>query len=295
MWFLLDGDIASARFLDDDEKAMAVERLRANQTGTGSNEFKWAQVWEMFYDPKTLMWLAMSLLLNIGAAVTNTFGPTLIKNFGFDSYVTTLLNMPFGFLQFIFILLGSYAVHRLRHKAIVLAAFVVPVIAGLVILYVEGTGSSEKYSQGASLAGYYLLSFLFGGNPLVSSWMIANTAGQTKKSAVMALYNAGNAVGNIVGPLLFDSKDAPHYVPGVRAVMGIFCALLGVIGIQVFVLIFLNRQRERQRVAAGKPAKLTDTSMSNKYVSFANGDPTLGQNALLDLTDFKNDEFVYVY
>jgi len=51
-WFL-DSDVASARFFNDHEKAQAIERLRANQTGTGSNEFKWDQVKEIFIDPKT--------------------------------------------------------------------------------------------------------------------------------------------------------------------------------------------------------------------------------------------------
>lgn len=160
VWWMIDSDIATARFLNDEDKAKAVERLRANQTGTGSNEFKLSQVWEVFYDPKSYLWVAMSLLLNIGASVTNAFGPTLIHSFGFDKYVTTLLNMPFGFLQFVCIIIASYAATVWRIKSAVLAAFIVPVIAGLVLLYVEGT--SAVFKQGPALAGYYLLSFLFG-------------------------------------------------------------------------------------------------------------------------------------
>ncbi len=33
------------------------------------------------------MWLGMALLLNIGAALTNAFGPTLIATFGYDKFV----------------------------------------------------------------------------------------------------------------------------------------------------------------------------------------------------------------
>jgi hypothetical protein len=81
--------------------------------------------------------------------------------------------------------------------------------------------------------------------------MVANTAGQTKKTAIMSLYRAGSAAGNIVGkyehcrqgrgvtatqlrslanslqavdPLLFNAKDAPYYVPGIRGCLGIFSA-----------------------------------------------------------------------
>lgn len=209
VWFVIDSDITTARFFDEHDKAMAIERLRANQTGAGSHEFKWAQVWEMCYDPKTILWLAISMLLNIGASVTNAFGPTLIKGFGFDASISTLLNMPFGALQFIFILAASYAAHMWHIKSAVLAIFIIPVIVGLALLYNEGLKGSRggTYSQGPALAGYYLLSFLFGGNPLIVSWMAANTAGQTKKSSIMSLYNAGSAAGNIIGPVLFNDRD----------------------------------------------------------------------------------------
>jgi len=87
VWFFLDSDIESCRFLTETEKKMAYERLRANQTGTGTREWKWDQVIEVFVDPKSYIWLGIVMLPNIGAAVTNVFGPTLIKGFGYDKYV----------------------------------------------------------------------------------------------------------------------------------------------------------------------------------------------------------------
>lgn len=87
VWYLLDNDIESARFLTEYEKKQAIERLRANQTGVGTREWNWSQVREVFFDPKSLLWLAIATFVNTGAAVTNVFGPTLIKNFGFDNFV----------------------------------------------------------------------------------------------------------------------------------------------------------------------------------------------------------------
>jgi hypothetical protein len=117
------------------------------------------------------------------------------------------------------------------------------------------------------------------------------------------------------GPLLFDAKDAPYYAPGVKAVLAIFCVLIGIIGGQVILLWLFNKQRQRQREAHGKPKYIHDTSMENKYTTYGSDehDATIGQNgespahiyeyeglaadavALLDMTDIKNDEFVYVY
>ncbi|WWC86921.1 uncharacterized protein L201_001800 [Kwoniella dendrophila CBS 6074] len=295
VYYSIDSDVQSARFFTDEEKLKCVERLRANQTGIGATEFKWSHAYELALDIKSWMYLAMTLLLNVGAAVTTYFGPALLAQFSSDKYTITLLNMPFGFLQFVAIFTGCLAASRFKIKSAIIAVYVIPVIVGLVLLYVEGTATTFK--KAPAMVGYYLLSFLFGGNPITVSWMVANTAGQTKKALIMSIFNAGSAAGNIIGPYLFKDADKPHYIPGIKAVLGIFCALLFVIGLQVVVLFFLNKQRQNQRVAAGKPRYIKDTSMSSTYQAYGTDDPegVLGQNALLDLTDFKNDEFVYLY
>lgn len=132
----------------------------------------------------------------------------------------------------------------------------------------------------------------------------------------MAFFNAASAAGNIVGPLLFQAKDKPYYTPGVRAVLIIFIALVGLVGIQVVLLFLFNKQRENQREAAGKPRKIHDTSMDSKYQAYGKDESEAGVgaegesfrpscisywtyadkiSALNDITDVKNNEFVYVY
>ena len=111
--------------------------------------------------------------------------------------MTALLNMPFGALQIMVILTASYAAQRFSIKSAFLAAFMIPVVAGAGLLY--GEANSSDFKTGPALAGYYLLAFLFAGNPLIVSWLVANTAGQTKKSAAISLYQAGSSAGNIVG------------------------------------------------------------------------------------------------
>lgn len=300
VYWRLDNDIPSARFLSDSDKPKAIERLRANQTGTGTRDFKWSHILELALEPKTYLWVSLSLLLNVGAAVTNTFGPLILNGLGFDKYTTSLLNIPFGFVQFIIILLSSWAAQRFRLKSVILVACTLPVIAGLAMLYtITHTPSHES----SLLAGYYLLAFLFGGNPLIVAWIVGNTAGTTKKSVMMSVYNAASSSGNIVGPLLFNSATAPTYHPGLRAVLGIFVALAACTLLQAANLIVLNRWQERKMVKNGKPARITDHSMEDKYhdadeqFNDAGGvhRTRIGEKAFLDLTDRQNDEFVYIY
>ncbi|KAL6810271.1 putative MFS transporter [Trichoderma sp. SZMC 28015] len=313
IYWKLDNDIPSARFLTEQEKAQAIERLRANQTGTGSREFKWKHLLEAAVEPKTYLWIAMALLLNVGASVTNTFGPLILNGLVSDKYMTSLLNMPFGALQTIVILLASFLAQKARVKGVILMLFMIPVVAGLAVLYSVPRDNSAK---AALLVGYYLLAFLFGGNPLIVTWIVGNTAGTTKKSSIMSVYNAASSAGNIIGPLLFNDKDAPAYKPGLRACLAIFVALVAVVAIQWANLIVLNKLQEKKRVRNGKKAKVVDHSMDSTYqtmderntveeaviaeentagtVEFA-GEARLGEQAFLDLTDRQNDEFVYIY
>lgn len=300
VYWRLDNDVSVARFLNETERLQAMERLRANQTGTGNTEYKLSHVIEAALEPKTYLWIGMAMLLNIGASVTNVFGPLILGGLGYDKYRTTLLTMPFGAMQFIIILLASYLAQTAKVKGAILAAFMLPVVAGLAILYAVARTNAE---QGALLAGYYLLAFIFGGNPLIVTWIVGNTAGSTKKSVAMSLYNAASSAGNIVGPLLFSSKTAPEYHPGLRACLGIFSTLAAVVLIQWANLWFLNKLQARRRVRNGKSAKIIDHSMQTNFHGIEeNVEGEAGQdvahagaNVKEDLTDRQNDEFVYIY
>ena len=103
-------------------------------------------------------------------------GPLILEGFGYDPYLTSLFNMPFGVMQWVVIMLASYAAQKFKIKSAILIVLTIPVIAGLAMLYtLEHTDANE----GALLAGYYLLAFLFGGNPIIVSWIVGNTAGMS--------------------------------------------------------------------------------------------------------------------
>jgi hypothetical protein len=213
--------------------------------------------------------------------------------------------MPFGALQTIAILCGCYAAAKFKIKSAVLAGMMCLVVAGCAMIYVEGTAS--HFNRSVALGGYYLMAFLFGGNPLIVSWIVSSLSYRIEFNAdvdrsqtlparprslssvsltqiqisfgtnsAVAFFNAASAAGNIIGPLLFKAKDKPYYAPGVRAVLIIFIALVGLIGIQVVILFLFNKQRQRQRVAAGKPAHIHDTSMESKYQAYGKDEAGTG-------------------
>lgn len=293
IWWYMSDDVATAWFLTEEERLQAVERLRANQAGYTSRKFKWKHLLEIAIEPKTYLFVAITLCLNVCAQVTNTFGPLILQGLGFTSYRTALLNMPFGAMQIIAILSCAWICQKAKLKSAILLGVAAPVMAGLISLYVLPRGAAHS---GGLLVSYYLLAFVFGGNAPIASWIVGNTGGTTKKSVMMALYNAASATGNIVGPLLFTIEDAPAYLPGLRSVLALIGVFAGAVIIQTVNLYFLNRGHRRTRVANGKPAVLKDHSMEHRYVAMEEGNEEgVGQNALSDLTDRENDEFIYIY
>ncbi|KAJ7104792.1 hypothetical protein C8R44DRAFT_943851 [Mycena epipterygia] len=193
---------------------------------------------------------------------------------------TSLLNMPFGGFQskITVIFSASYAAHRSKTKSLVMAVRVLPVLAGLIILY-----KLHRPNAGGLLVGYYLLAFLYGATPLIVSWISANTAGSTKKSVVLAGYNTASSVGNILGPLLSRDTDAQLYRHGLLSCISIFAALAGSILLQVVNFVILNRLKQRQRIR-------TQSQLDPEKLEAASTGVALGDNALLDLTDWQNDE-----
>ncbi|KAL7414559.1 major facilitator superfamily domain-containing protein [Mrakia frigida] len=298
IYWKLDNNPAEARFLTPEERLWAVERLRDNNAGAASSSINWNQVLEASWSPVTWMFVALTFCVNTCASVSNTFGPLIISGFGFTSRQTILLNIPFGALQLIIILFASYLAVKFRIKSVVLACLMVPCVVGSALLY----ALPRENNDGPLLFGYYLIAFLFAGNPLVVSWLASNVGGQSKKSALVAFYQVGSSVGNIVGPLLFSTDQAPGYKKGLSAVLGLFVAVVAIVVLMAFMFLFLNKRKEAERVRNGKPAKIHDRSMDAKYGAHNADDDdeaagkgvALGGNSFKDISDFKNDEFVYL-
>ncbi len=135
----------------------------------------------------------------------------------------------------------------------------------LLLMVIVVAGCAMVYSQGANPATstrrcsrrFYLMAFLFGGNPLIVSWMIANTAVRPRSRSPWRSSTPPPPLATIVGPLLFKSVDAPYYTPGTRAVMGIFVALIGCIAIQVVLLWLYNKQRQSSVSPSASPRSST--------------------------------------
>jgi hypothetical protein len=168
--FMPDSPI-EAKFLNDGDKLIAVERLRMNQMGVMSRHWRWDHVKETLLDVKTYLWFALLFSISIPSGGISTFGPLIVKTFGFDSFQTILFNIPFGFVQIVATVGGAWLSAKIKLKGPVIALLCLPPIAGCIVLLILPHQASHKAPL---LVGYYIISVYPGISKLVS-WTICRS------------------------------------------------------------------------------------------------------------------------
>ncbi|KAF2826618.1 MFS general substrate transporter [Ophiobolus disseminans] len=288
-WWAHDSP-GEARYLTPEDRLKAVDRLKANQQGIVSHKFNWKQVLEAVTELKYWLYMIMVIAVNAGASVSSVFGSIILQSLaGFTPDEAVLLNMPFGALQFCSILLASWLAYRFKRKSPFLLGLVTIVIVGVSLMVAL---PKTKANKGGLLAGYYLIAFVFAINPLLISWMGGNCAGQTKKTIYYTSFNAGNSIGNIITPYIFDAKFQPQYVNALTGILTIWCILWVVVILQVINITWIIKKKGNQREAAGLPREFVDYSMSGEFHEA--GAEIHGENGLGDMTDKDNLYFQYL-
>ncbi|KAK8100876.1 MFS general substrate transporter, partial [Apiospora kogelbergensis] len=332
MFFFMPDSPVEAKFLNDHDKAIALERLRANQMGVISREWRHDHLVEALLDPKTWFWFSLIFAISIPSGGISTFGPLIIKTFGFDDFQTILFNIPFGAVQLIATLGGAFLAQKLKMKGPVIALLCIPPVIGCVMLLII---PHEASRQAPLLVGYYLISVYPGisrlylegpiarpprlaheltsitNSPLIYSWSAQNTAGDTKRKVTSGVIFIGQSVGNIVGPQLYTQTEAPAYTRGLTANLVLYVVIVVLCGLATVYLVRLNKSHAKRRVAMGKSAVILDTSLDSAKeaarrqtaadaaagVSVADNAATspVTDKAFDNATDLKNEDFVFCY
>lgn len=170
-----------------------------------------------------LLILIILTLCSIASGGIGTFGNLIVSSFGYNPFQTILFNIPFGVIQILSILVTGWLATRFQKKGLVIAGVcALPIIGTVIMLTVP------RQHKGVLLFGYYLVSCMAAVTPLIYAWQAQNTGGDTKKKCTSAMVFIGMCTGNVIGPLLYSTNDAPLYRPGLIANLVMF-ALVGVL------------------------------------------------------------------
>ncbi|KAF7528440.1 hypothetical protein G7054_g10138 [Neopestalotiopsis clavispora] len=273
--FLLPGSPLTAKFLSESERALAVDRVKTNNTGIENKHFKKSQFVEAMMDLKTWLLFIFAVTSNSPNGGLTTFQGLIIKGMGFSTLQTTLIQMPSGAVQLIACPLACFFASSIKNARLpIMLICLAPFLAGVCGIWL--IDDTKPYARLVCL----WISFTY-----TATWTLsmavatANTAGHTKKITTNAMLLIGYCLGNFVGPFFFKSNQAPKYSLGIGIMF--FCIAVQVLCLVGIWVLLWNRNRQRKTVIQG-------TSIGER-------DAQGYKRGLLDETDLENPYFKYVY
>lgn len=170
MFYWMPDSPTEARFLTDDDKVIAIERLRDNQMGIMSREWRYPHFFEALLDLKTWFWVLMIFCISVPSSGISTFGPQILQTVLSDPKLTTLMNMPVGVCHVIAVAGSSYLSMKVALKGPIIVALCIPPIIGLSIFL--AVPPVDEYAS-TLLAAYFCLSTFTGISTSILSTMFA--------------------------------------------------------------------------------------------------------------------------
>ncbi|KAK5713495.1 hypothetical protein LTR15_011195 [Elasticomyces elasticus] len=260
-----------ARFLSENEKIIAVERLRDNRTGVGNKEFKPYQLVEALKDPFTYYFFLYPISCVVPNSGVSFFGALIIKGMGFTNFVSSLLLIPLGAFECISLLSAGYVTRKWPNmRCFMQLATTLPGFFGSALVYYLPTSNKSGRLVAFAITGCANASL-----PLQFALMSSNIAGHTKRQTVNAAMFLGYATGFIIGPQFFITSEAPGYATGFKAMIVTFGTTSFLpLGLWMY-LAWLNKRKE------------AETSSSAGEVVYVRNEE------FLDLTDREQPHFRY--
>ncbi|CAK7214997.1 hypothetical protein SCUCBS95973_002326 [Sporothrix curviconia] len=268
--FVIPSSPVDAWMLTPAERVVAVERLRAGQTGVRQRQIKPSQIREAVLDVKVwLIALIMASGYTVNGAVTG-FGPLIVTTFGFSSLDAILLQFPLGLISALSMLGAGYLGMRVRNvRLIIVVVACLPTMAAFIIIW----KSRWSNHAAAPVVGYSLMGFF---SPVVSMALVlasTNVAGATKKSFMSGVVFVAYCVGNIVGPQMIRSQTVKQHYPALwGGLLGCYSITILSAAALYLVLYRENKKREALEMDETERSKLAFkdlTDKQNKYFRYA--------------------------
>ncbi|TDL27046.1 MFS general substrate transporter [Rickenella mellea] len=283
-WFFFPDSPTNAWFLTKEERVIAVNRIKVNQTGVENKHFKIDQVYEALLDPKTWLFAAFAAFDNVPNSLTNQRA-IIVNSFGFTTLQTTLLGCVDGIVEIVTIFTGVQLASRYKNAvAWVGIVYFFPNILGCFLVNFLPWKDKVGLLFSIWLTGVGTTGFV-----LALSWVSQVTAGHTKRVTTNAIMLSAYCIGNAAGPFMWQAKYTPrNHVPWI---------IIGICYLICPCLLFIIRtilKAENKR----RDNDTTEDTYDDVYMSRVDEDGNTIEmkvdRAFLDLTDRENKEFRYV-
>lgn len=188
-------------------------------------------------------------------AITN-FASILIRGLGYSTTDALLLQAPANVIAAISIFTTLWLGDKIKRRMFTTIIAYVVATVGLLVLWLL-----PRSNLVGRLMGLYLIYVFPCGVAMIMSLVASNVAGSTKRSTVLGVILVAYCVGNLVGPQVFKSKEAPVYSTALITILACFLAAI----VNLVLLCFLASRENKRRDALGaEPAVSSHRSSDDK-------------------------------
>ncbi|KUI72232.1 hypothetical protein VM1G_07866 [Cytospora mali] len=231
---------STAKFLNDREKAIAINRVSRNKQGVKNRHFRSYQAVQCAKDPKTWILFFMAVAAQVPNSALTSFTSIIVGSFGFDTLGTQYLQIPGGAVQFLALIIGGWVCTKwpqTRCITMIVANAICIIGAGLLV----GLSDNNKWGR---LVALWLCYFQGLGFSMSLTMISSNVAGSTKKQLTAAVVFTGYCVGNIIGPQTFIDSEAPGYHSAYIAMLVGYAVKLAMVVVLYVYMYRVNKARD---------------------------------------------------
>lgn len=204
MYFFLIDSPATAKFLSEEEKTYAVERLQVRDN-TSKQAVSWKQIVAGMIDYKNYVHAIMHFCANFSFAALSNFLPTIVHNMGYDSITAQGLTAPAYFVAFLLCIAAAFVSDRYGSRGCIVAGFSAVGTVGYGLL----AGVRDMSQTGPRYAGVWLAACgIFPALAMNITWLLNNQGGDSKKGAGLAISLIIGQCSSLISSTVFPKEDA---------------------------------------------------------------------------------------
>ncbi|KAL1871630.1 hypothetical protein Daus18300_004630 [Diaporthe australafricana] len=251
VFFFLPDSAATAKFLTEEEKAVAAARaLRhsGREIGTAQGHkvgsINPRDIIDTLRTPQAWVQALMYFSCNVAFASLPVFLPAILTGMGFTSVNAQGLTAPPYFLAFLVCIASTYAGDRTQQRGLMIGGLSLVGCAGYVML-------AASRSVGVRYAGVFLAAAgVFPAIANILSWLLNNQRSDTKRGVGIAVMNIIGQCGPLLGTRVFPKSEGPYYTKGM-AVCAAFMAFNAVLAFGLRAFFKLQNDRWDRAATAG--------------------------------------------
>ncbi|KAF9317764.1 hypothetical protein BG003_000372 [Podila horticola] len=241
VWYFLPDFPETAHFLNEEEKVLAVTRLKVDAGPANQTAFSWKQFRMVFTDWKVYLHMFAYILNATPLYSLSLFIPSIVQGFNFDTLTTQVMTAPAYIIACLFTIVFAFSSDRFRERGI---HYAFPTFIGgigyILLIVTKDSSTAARYISLTVTA-----SGVFASVPAMLSWFTTNIGGHTKRGvATAAIISFGN-IGGAIGGQIYRANDAAGgYVRGHAICCGMMMASCVIILIMKYLLIRENKRRD---------------------------------------------------